>query len=97
MAILGAFLTAGLAEFSANPNALVNAEARAHLQTAELVALQGALEGSLRTIFMVCAIVVGVALAAAVTLPRGQVRDAHGERMVMAEMATIDAEHEPEG
>lgn len=96
VAILGAFLTAGLAQFSANPNALVNAEARAHLQTSEVVALQGALEGSLRTIFMVCAIVVGIALAAAVTLPRGQV-SAHGERMVMAEMATIDAEHEPEG
>jgi EmrB/QacA subfamily drug resistance transporter len=96
VAILGAFLTAGLAQFSANPNALVNAEARAHLQQAEVVALQGALEGSLRTIFMVCAIVVGIALAAAVTLPRGHV-SAHGERMVMAEMATIDAEHEPEG
>ena len=97
VAILGAFLTAGLAEFSANPNALVNAEARAGLQAAEVVALQGALEGSLRTIFMVCAIVVGISLAAAVTLPRGQVGGAHGERMVMAEMATIDAGNEPEG
>lgn len=96
VAILGALLTAGLAEFSANPNALVNAEARAHLPATELVALQGALEGSLRTIFMVCAVVVGAALAAAVTLPHRHI-GAHGERMVIAEMATIDAEHEPEG
>ncbi len=96
VAILGAFLTAGLAEFSANPNALVNADARAAIPAVELVALQGALEGSLRTIFMVCAIVVVIALAAAVTLP-GRRIGAHGERMVMAEMATIDAEHEPEG
>jgi EmrB/QacA subfamily drug resistance transporter len=96
VAILGAFLTAGLAQFSSNPNALVNAEARAHLPVSELLALQGALEGSLRTIFMVCAIVVGIALAAAVTLPARHL-GAHSERMVMAEMTTIDAENEPEG
>ena len=96
VAILGAFLTAGLAEFSANPNALVNAEARAHIPAAQLAALQGALQGTLRTIFAACAVIVLLALAAAVTLPRNRV-GAHSERMMMAEMTTIDAEHEPEG
>ena len=96
VALLGAFLTAGLAAFSSNPNALINAEARAQIPVAELLALQGALEGSLRTIFAVCAVVVVVALAAAATLPASRV-GAHAERMVMAEMTTIDAEHEPEG
>ena len=96
VALLGAFLTAGLAQFAANPNALINAEARAQIPVAELLALQGALEGTLRTIFAVCAMVVVVALAAAVTLPARHV-GAHPERMVMAEMTTIDSEHEPEG
>ena len=96
VAILGAFLTAGLGEFASNPNALVNAEARAQIPADELLALQGALEGSLRTIFLVCAIVVVGALGAAAALPHRRL-GAHGERMVMAEMATIDAEHEPEG
>jgi hypothetical protein len=96
VALLGAFLTAGLAEYATDPNALVNAEARAHLPAGELIALQGALEGSLRTIFAVCAVVVIVALVAAVTLPGSRV-GAHAERMVMAEMTTIDPEHEPEG
>lgn len=96
VAILGALLTAGLSQFATNPNALVNAEARAQIPRAELLALQGALEGTLRTIFGTCAVVVAVSVAAAVTLPRRHV-DAHAERMVMAEMTTIDAKHEPEG
>ena len=96
VALLGAFLTAGLAQFSANPNALINAEARAHIPVAELLALQGALQGTLRTIFAVCAMVVILALVAAVSLPASRV-GAHAERMVMAEMTTIDSEHEPEG
>ena len=96
VAILGALLTAGLAEFSSNPNALVNPAARAHIPAAELVALQGALQGTLRTIFGTCAVVSLAALAAAVLLPHRHV-GAHPERMVMAEMTTIDPEHEPEG
>lgn len=96
VAILGAMLTAGLSQFSSNPNALVNAEARATLAASELIALQGALEGTLRTIFAACAVIVLISIAAAVTLPKRHVA-AHAERMVMAEMTTIDPEHEPEG
>ncbi|MGZ8710848.1 MAG: MFS transporter, partial [Thermoanaerobaculia bacterium] len=99
VAILGAVLAAGLAEFSQNPNALVNPEARAHISPAELAQLQGALEGTLRNIFRVSAAVVALALGAAFALPRGRLSEMHGEagkRMVMAEMTNIDAEHEPE-
>jgi fucose permease len=96
VAILGALLTAGLARFASNPNALVNAEARAHIPRNELLALQGALEKTLRTIFGACAAVVALSVAAAVSLPPRH-GGAHAERMVMAEMTTIDAEHEPEG
>lgn len=99
VAILGAVLAAGLAEFSQNPNALVNPEARAHISAVELEQLQGALEGTLRDIFRVSAAVVALALGAAFALPRGRLSEMHGEagqRMVMAEMTNIDAEHEPE-
>ena len=97
VAVLGALLSAGLARYSSNPNALVNPEARAHLPAAELARLRGALEGTLRNIFATSAAVVGLALLGAFTLPGGRFGEAHSERMVMAEMTTIDAEHEPEG
>lgn len=97
VALLGALLAAGLAEFSQDPNALVNPEARAHIKPEELVALQGALQETLRTIFWTCVAVVALALVAALRMPRGSVKDADGERMVIAEMTNIDAAHEPEG
>lgn len=97
VAILGAMLAAGLAQFSQDPNALVNPEARAHIAPAELAQLQGALEGTLRNIFWASAAVVAIAIGGALTLPRGTMAEAHGERMVIAEMTNIDPEHEPEG
>ena len=97
VAILGALLAAGLAEFSQDPNALVNPEARAKIAPAELRQLQGALEGTLRQIFATSAAVVGLALIGAFALPGGRMGETHSERMVMAEMTTIDAENEPEG
>jgi EmrB/QacA subfamily drug resistance transporter len=96
VALLGAVLASGLASFSADPNALVNPAARAHMPPATLAALQHALEGTLHNIFLVSAILVAISLAVAFTLPRGKVGSAHSERMMMAEMTTIDAEHEPE-
>jgi EmrB/QacA subfamily drug resistance transporter len=96
VALLGAVLTAGLADIASDPNALVNPEARANMDAAQVAALQGSLEGTLRTIFAACAVIVLLALGAAVTLPHRHI-GAHPERMVMAEMTTIDAEHEPEG
>ena len=94
-------LAAGLSAHSDNPNALVNPEARAQIDAAELAELRGALEGSLRTIFWASAGVVVISIAVAVTLPAGrvgagQVHGEAGERMVIAEMTNIDPAHEPE-
>ncbi|HEX2120864.1 MAG TPA: MFS transporter, partial [Thermoanaerobaculia bacterium] len=97
VALLGAVLASGLSRFAQDPNALVNPAARAHMNPAALLILQRALEGTLRNIFLVSAAVVVLALFVALTLPAGRVGAAHAERMVMAEMTTIDAEHEPEG
>jgi MFS family permease len=98
VALLGAMLAAGLAAYSSNPNALVNAEARSHIPPAELAALQHALEGTLRTIFWTSTAVSILALAVAITLPRGSVAaQVHSEGMLLAEMTNIDAAHEPEG
>ncbi|HEV7243124.1 MAG TPA: MDR family MFS transporter [Thermoanaerobaculia bacterium] len=96
VAILGALLAAGLAQFASDPNALVNPEARAHIAPAELAQLQGALEGTLQNIFWTCVAVVAIALAGAFTLPHGAVGEVHGERLVIAEMTNIDPENEPE-
>jgi hypothetical protein len=74
----------------------VNPEARAHMSASTLAALKHALEGTLHNIFLVNAGVVIVSLLIAFTLPGGKVASAHSERMMMAEMTTIDAEHEPE-
>ncbi|MFP5247977.1 MAG: MDR family MFS transporter [Thermoanaerobaculia bacterium] len=98
VALLGAMLAAGLAEFAQDPNALVNPEARAHLAPADLAALQGALQRTLRTIFWACTAVTALALAYAIRIPPGKVgtHGGAGERMVVAEMTNIDAAHEPE-
>ena len=97
VALLGAVLASGLSSFTENPNALVNPEARAHMDPAMLASLQHALEHTLRNIFAVSAGVVVLAIGFALTFPRGAVGGAHAERMMMAEMTTIDPEHEPEG
>jgi EmrB/QacA subfamily drug resistance transporter len=97
VAILGALLSAGLAQYSSNPNALVNPEARAQIAPAELAQLRGALEKTLRQIFAASAAMVGLAFFGAMTLPGGRMGETHGERMVMAEMTTIDPGYEPEG
>lgn len=97
VAILGALLASGLAQFSQDPNALVNPEARAHMAPAELRQLQDALQGTLRNIFAASAAAVALAFLGALALPGGKMSESHSERMVMAEMTNIDAEHEPEG
>ncbi|MDP9191690.1 MAG: MFS transporter [Acidobacteriota bacterium] len=97
VAILGALLASGLAQFSQDPNALVNPEARGHMAPAELRQLQDALQGTLRNIFAASSVAVALAFIGALALPSGRLGETHTERMVMAEMTTIDAENEPEG
>ena len=94
------------AELAAHPNALIDPQARATLSPAAFDALQGALAASMHTVFWVGTATAALALLAAFFLPRAgkggfehpteDTCDAEtGERMIMAELTTIDPEHEP--
>ena len=89
--------TAEADQLSENPNALVQADARAKIAPPVLAILQQALAGALRTIFMICAGIIAIALLLALMIPGGKIDAAAGtgEDFVMAELTTIDAEHEP--
>lgn len=83
---------------SENPNALV--EATADISPEVLRVLRASLGASLRDVFVVCAVMSLFALVAGFAIPRGKPSALKppepGERMVMAEMTTLDAESEPE-
>jgi MFS family permease len=104
VAIMGAMLSAGLAAAAGagaiDPGSLVDPVTRASLAPEQLARLEGALIDSLQDVFRISGIVSLIALAVAFTLPRDTHKAAvseagDGERMVMAEMTTIDPEHEP--
>jgi hypothetical protein len=84
-------------ELSENPNALVSHDAQMSIPPQALDALQDSLARSIRSVFLASLIVCAIALVFALFLPRGApiVGDNEGEKMVMAEMTVIDAEHEP--
>ena len=93
-----AITRAQAASLAANPNALVSPEARAAIGPGALRVLQQSLADTLRTIFIVCGVVVLLSLFVAWALPAGgpgTSRPEAGEELVMAEMTTIDPEHEP--
>jgi EmrB/QacA subfamily drug resistance transporter len=94
------------AELASNPNALIEPQARASLPPAVLDALQGSLAAAIHSVFWVGTVLAGLALLVSFSLPRGKedgtdaptqesCRAGTGERMVMAELTTIDPEHEP--
>lgn len=93
-------------ELAANPNALIDTHARAALPSNVLDALQGSLAGAIHKVFWVGTVFAVLALLVSFYLPRkgesafekaaeeaGSAET--GERMVMAELKTIDPEHEP--
>lgn len=94
------------AELAANPNALIDPQARAALPTGVLDALRGAMAAAIHNVFWVGTVLAGLALVVSFYLPRAG-DDATdppteavccaetGERMVMAEFTTIDPEQEP--
>jgi len=82
-------------QLSENPQALVSASARAAIGPRAVNVLQASLASSLRRLFVACAIAVVLALAVSIGLPPGKVGKNEIEGAVMAEMTTIDAEHEP--
>jgi hypothetical protein len=90
-----------------NPNALMEPSLRATLSPATLEALRQALYESLQNVFSLSIYVSALSLILVLRLPRniGIEREKRppkeactaesGERLVMAELATIDADHEP--
>jgi EmrB/QacA subfamily drug resistance transporter len=122
VAIMGAFLTAGLAvqlnkaavsgktnltveqaaAFAANPNALIDPQAKSELAPETLDVLQQAMASSIHRVFWIGAILSALALLVAFLLPkRGDDPTVHrtdgdaGEKMFMAEQTTINARNQP--
>lgn len=102
----GALTPERAAELAANPNALIDPQARAALPPGALDALQGAMAAAIHNVFWVGTVLAGLALLVAFYLPRRDDSGTEpptedtcgsetGERMVMAELTTIDSEHEP--
>ncbi len=123
VAIMGAFLTAGLATqlnqaaqtgnsnltieqaaaFAANPNALIDPQAKSNLPPETLNVLQEAMAISVHKVFRVGAILSFLALLVALYLPKQESEtEVHksnpdaGEKMFMAEQTTINARNQPE-
>ncbi|HJQ25958.1 MAG TPA: MDR family MFS transporter [Blastocatellia bacterium] len=89
-----------------NPSALIDPIARAQLPVELFRALSAALGSALQRVFIVGVIFAALALVVGFMLPKRRAAErpaaraaapstADCERMLMAEMATIDAEHEP--
>lgn len=90
------------ASLAANPNALIDADARAALPASAIAALQTSLAASLDNVFWLAAACALLALAAIFWLPKQigapapeSCTPAAGERLLMEEMANLDSEHEP--
>ena len=79
-----------------NPSALVSAEARKALGPSATRTLQYALSHSIRTVFVGSGALCVVALLFALMLPHDRPGKEDGEKFVMAEMAVMDPESEPE-
>jgi hypothetical protein len=102
-----AITPARAAELSANPSALIEPQSRAALPPETLNALQDSLAGAIHNVFWVGTMMAGLALLVSLSLPANgdqSITEAPteetccaetGERMMMAELTTIDAEHEP--
>jgi EmrB/QacA subfamily drug resistance transporter len=89
-----------------NPSALIDPIARAQLPVELFTAVAAALGGALRNVFLVGVIFAAMALVVGFRLPKANAAQAapppeesptaaECERMLMAEMTTINAEHEP--
>jgi hypothetical protein len=93
-------------ELAANPNALIDPQARAALPAGALDALRGAMASAIHNVFWVGTVLAALALFVSFYLPRAGDHNTEppteaecsaetGERLVMAEFTTIDAENEP--
>jgi EmrB/QacA subfamily drug resistance transporter len=102
----GALTPEHAAQLAANPNALIEPQARATLPPTALEALQDSMTSAIHNVFWVGTVLAALALLVSFWLPRrtdvaflAPSEEAccaeTGERMVMAELTTIDPEHEP--
>jgi EmrB/QacA subfamily drug resistance transporter len=97
-------------QLAANPNALIDPTSRAAMSADQLHLLQSALSSALKNVFLVGMIMSAIALFIVFRLPQKiasrpdqtpmpphpkACEAQSGERMVMAELTTIDADHEP--
>lgn len=88
---------------AANPNALIDPAAQRQIPPARLELLRTALADSLKTVFLLSAVITAVAFLAALRLPRHERSPAApsrqdqeiGEDMLMAEMTVLDEDNEP--
>jgi hypothetical protein len=94
------------AELASNPNALIEPEARAALPPVVLDQLQEAMADSIHKVFWTGTALAALALLVCFWLPRGgddgvappdedSCSPETGERMVIAELATLEPEDEP--
>lgn len=92
------------AELSANPNALIDPQAQETLPPGVLDLLREAMATAIHRVFWVGTVLAGLAFLVSFYLPHeggsnieplAEDDTDRGERMVMAELTTIDAEHEP--
>jgi EmrB/QacA subfamily drug resistance transporter len=122
VAIMGAFLTAGLtthlsnaansgntnltaeqaAAFAANPNALIDPQAKSAIAPEILEVLQQAMAMAIHRVFWIGAVLSALALLVAFLLPKhGDDSEVHrtdedaGEKLLMAEQTTINARNQP--
>ncbi|HET9531769.1 MAG TPA: MDR family MFS transporter [Blastocatellia bacterium] len=85
-----------------NLSAIVEPSQRANLSPSVLQSLERVLSGALHNVFLVGVGLAGLALISGFWLPAAQtgppidMEPAQCERLLMAEMTTIDAEHEPD-
>jgi EmrB/QacA subfamily drug resistance transporter len=102
----GVLTTERAAELAANPNALIDPQARAALPPGALDALRRAMAGAIHNVFWVGTVLAALALLVCLYLPRAgdgstapptedECCPETGERLVMAELTTIDPKHEP--
>jgi EmrB/QacA subfamily drug resistance transporter len=102
----GSAMTTEMAEkLAGDPSALIDTSARAGLSEAVVDLLEVALSAALHNVFWICAVLSGIALIIAFMMPTSRKEKAipveelsleNCERLLVTEMATIDADHEPE-
>ncbi len=101
----GSAMTTEMAEkLAGDPSALIDASARSGLSEAVVDLLEVALSAALHNVFWICAVLSGIGLIIAFMMPTGRKEQEipaedlsleNCERLLVTEMATIDAEHEP--